>query len=220
MAQYFKRHKPRSKIVIFDANRDLVSKKDLFLSVWKNLYPGLIEYRPNSDLLAFDASRNVAQFKDEKDFKADLFNVVPQQQAGRVANPLINVNEQWIAVDYRSMEAVDNPGVHVIGDATWPAPQMPKSALMANNHAKVAADAVVAQLTGRAVNDHPIIANTCYSYVDDRQAMHVSSVHKWNADRSELVRVPGAGGLSTAPSELEGVFATFFARNMWYDALG
>ena len=37
------------------------------------------------------------------------------------------------------MESTAVPGVHVLGDATFPAPLMPKSGHMANQHAKVAA---------------------------------------------------------------------------------
>ncbi len=218
VAQYFKKHKPRNKVLVLDANPELVSKKDLFLAVWREQFPLSIEYRPNAELLVYDHTRNLAHFKDGP-VKADLFNIIPPQQAGRVANPLINVNEQWILVEFKGWEAVDSPGVHVIGDAIAPAPGMPKSALMANNHAKVVADAVIARLTGQPVSDEPIIANTCYSFVDDTRAVHVASVHKWNAEKNMLLPVPGAGGLSTAPSELEGVYATYWAQNILHDTL-
>lgn len=60
VAEYFKRHKPRSKILILDANPDIVSKKALFLEAWSSLYPGIIEYRPNSEVVDFDLRRNQA----------------------------------------------------------------------------------------------------------------------------------------------------------------
>jgi sulfide dehydrogenase [flavocytochrome c] flavoprotein subunit len=46
------------------------------------------------------------------------------------------------------MESTAAPGVHVLGDATFPAPLMPKSGHMANQHAKVAAAAVIQLLKG------------------------------------------------------------------------
>jgi sulfide dehydrogenase [flavocytochrome c] flavoprotein subunit len=45
---------------------------------------------------------------------------------------------------------------------------MPKSGHMANNHGKVAAAAIVAELSGWPVNPAPMLTNTCYSFVDDR----------------------------------------------------
>ncbi len=42
IAHYLKQHKPRSKVLILDAN-DKFSKQPLFLEAWEALYPGLIE---------------------------------------------------------------------------------------------------------------------------------------------------------------------------------
>lgn len=219
VAHYFKQHKPRSKVVVLDANPEPVSKKALFLDAWKTLYPGLVEYRPRAELRGFDGARNMARLA-AGNFKADLFNVIPPQEAGRIALPLINVNSQWVGVDFRTWESMEAPGVHVIGDAIAPAPGMPKSAFMANNQAKLVADAVIALMTGQPVNPQPILANTCYSFVSPTQAMHVASVHKWSDDQRTLMPVPGAGGLSPGPNELEGNYAWLWAQNIWADTLG
>ncbi|MFT3819706.1 MAG: NAD(P)/FAD-dependent oxidoreductase [Rubrivivax sp.] len=218
VAHYFKRYKPKSKLLVLDANPDLVSKKGLFLKAWSELYPGIIEYRPSSELIEFDAARGVARLQVE-DVRADLFNVIPPQQAGRIAQPLINVNQRWVGVEFQGFESAVAPGVHVIGDATASAPGMPKSGFQANNHAKVAADAVIARLTGQPLNESPIIANTCYSFVSATEAVHVASVHKWSAAQKTLLPVDGAGGLSAARNELEAHHALDWARNIWADAL-
>jgi NADH dehydrogenase FAD-containing subunit len=218
VAAYFKQHKPRSKVLILDANPDIVSKKGLFVKAWNELYPGIIEYRPNAEVVEFDVRGNVAKGQVE-DYKADLFNIIPPQQAGRIAQPLITVNKQWVGVEFQTWESTQVPGVHVIGDAIAAAPGMPKSGFQANNHGKVVADAVVARLTGQPVNESPIIANTCYSFVSEKEVVHVASVHKWNAEQKTLVPVQGAGGLSSARNELEGVYALSWARNIWADAL-
>jgi NADPH-dependent 2,4-dienoyl-CoA reductase/sulfur reductase-like enzyme len=218
VAAYFKQYKPRSKVLVLDANPDLVSKKGLFLKAWDDLYKGIIEYRPNAEVVEFDVRGNVAKGQVE-DYKADLFNIIPPQQAGRIAQPLITVNNQWVGVEFQTWESTKVPGVHVIGDAIAAAPGMPKSGFQANNHGKVVADAVVARLTGQPFNESPIIANTCYSFVSEKEVVHVASVHKWNAEQKTLVPVQGAGGLSSARNELEGVYALSWARNIWADAL-
>ncbi|MFT3816628.1 MAG: FCSD flavin-binding domain-containing protein [Rubrivivax sp.] len=81
------------------------------------------------------------------------------------------------------------------------------------------ADAVIARLTGQPLNELPIIANTCYSFVSATEAVHVASVHKWNAAQKTLLPVDGAGGLSAARNELEARHALDWACNIRADAL-
>lgn len=220
VASYFKRHKPRSKVLVLDANPDIVSKKGLFLKAWNELYPGIVEYRPSSELVKVDAASRTIETSFDT-VKAGVLNVVPPQQAGRIARQagLVQPASRWVSVDFRSFESQAVPGIHVLGDATASAPGMPKSGFMANNHGKVAADAVVALLQGRAVNPEPIIANTCYSFVSESDVVHVASVHKWNAEQKTLVAVQGAGGLSPQANVLEGQYARSWAKNIWADAL-
>ena len=220
VASYFKQHKPRAKVLVLDANPDIVSKKGLFLKAWTERYPGIIDYRPNSELVEVDAASLSIETSFET-IQADVLNVVPPQQAGRIARQagLVTPDGRWVNVDFRSFESKAVRHVHVLGDATASAPGMPKSGFMANNHGKVAADAVVALLQGRAVNPEPVIANTCYSFVSERDVVHVASVHRWNAEQGTLVPVQGAGGLSTQANSLEGQYARSWARNIWADAL-
>jgi len=109
--------------------------------------------------------------------------------------------------------------VHVLGDSTLSASAMPKSGHMANQHAKVCADAVVALLNGREPNPNPVMNNTCYSFVSDKEGIHVASVHQWDAGQGTLLPVKGAGGVSSARSELEGQYGWSWAQNIWADML-
>jgi sulfite dehydrogenase len=118
------------------------------------------------------------------------------------------------------MESLAHKGIHVLGDATLSAPAMPKSGHMANSHAKVAAAAIIELMNGRQPNPQPVIANTCYSYVDDKEAIHVASVHRYEPAQKTMVVVPGASGVSAARSELEGTYAQGWAQNIWADMLG
>ena len=45
VASYFKAAKPRSKVLILDANPDVTSKGPLFKKVWAEQYAGIVEYR-------------------------------------------------------------------------------------------------------------------------------------------------------------------------------
>jgi sulfite dehydrogenase len=221
VADYFKKAKPRSKIIMLDANPDIVSKKGLFLAAWNGLYKGMIDYRPNSELQDVDA-RNLTAIMIGDKVRGDVLNVVPPHGAGDIARSagLITANQRWCGIDWRTMESTAVPGVHVLGDATLSAPLMPKSGSMANQQAKVCAAAVIALLKGEPVVERPVMMNTCYSFVDGRSAVHVASVHQYDAAQKMTIAVKGAGGLSDKASELEGTYAWGWARNMWGDALG
>jgi len=221
VAFYFKQHKPKSKVLILDANEDVVSKKGLFTKAWKDMYPGIVEYRPNSELVDVDVSTMTAKLQFE-DVKTSVLNVVPPQKAGKIAATagLITANNRWCGVDFLSFESVAHKNIHVLGDATLSAPGMPKSGHMANQHAKICAAAVVALMHGEQVNSSPMIANTCYSFVSDKEAMHVASIHQYDAEKKTLVTVQGSGGVSSASSDIEGQYAEAWARNIWADVLG
>jgi len=220
VAFYLKQRKPKSKVLILDANEDVVSKKGLFMAAWNGPYKGLVEYRPNSELTDVDARTLTAKLQFD-DVKADVLNVVPPNRAGDIARNagLITANQRWCGVDWRTMESVAVPGVHVLGDATLSAPGMPKSGHMANQHGKLAADAIVAYLTGREINQEPIISNTCYSWVSDTEVVHVASVHAYDAKEKTLVPVKGSGGLSPAASMKEGEYAMGWVTSILSDAL-
>jgi sulfide dehydrogenase [flavocytochrome c] flavoprotein chain len=220
VADYFKRSKPRSKILILDSNEDLISKKGLFLATWNGPYKGMIEYRPNSELLDVDVKTLTAKLQFD-DVKADVLNIVPPQKAGAIAElaGLVNASNRWCNVDWTTMESTAVKGIHVLADATQSAPAMPKSASMANQHAKVCASAVIALIKGEPVDPAPMMMNTCYSFVDGKNVMHVASVHAYDAAQKTMMPVKGAGGLSDKASEQEGVYAWGWARNIWAEAL-
>ena len=221
VASYLKKNKPRSKVLILDANPDVTSKGPLFKKAWAELYPGMIEFRGNSKAVGVDAKSGTVKLEVE-DVRGDVLNVVPPHRAGDIAVKagLITANNRWCGVDWRTMESTAVKGVHVLGDATLSAPLMPKSGSMANQQAKICASAVVALLNGRQPNPEPKIVNTCYSFVSDSEVIHVASVHTWDEKDKTLKTVPGSGGVSSARNELEGKYAWSWAQNIWQDALG
>lgn len=222
VAWYFKQAKPRSKVLILDANPDVTSKAALFKAAWAGPYRGMVEYRPQYNTTAVDARAGLIKFEVQDDVRADVINVLPPMRAGAIAVQagLSNqANRHWCGVNYQTFESTAAKDVFVLGDSIQIAPLMPKSGHMANSQAKVAAAAIVAQLAGWPVNPAPLLTNTCYSFVDDRRAVHVASVHAYNAAEQTYLSVPGSGGLSERPSEREGAYAFSWARNIWADTL-
>ncbi len=220
VAYYFSTRKNKSKVIILDANEDVQSKKALFMAAWNGRYKGYVEYRPNSGLVDVDVATLTAKL-DFESVKADVLNVLPPQHAGAIARQLgmANSNGRLCQVDFLTYESTAQKNIHILGDAIQAAALMPKSGHMANQHGKVCASAVLALLAGQPPNPAPIIANTCYSYIDDKEVVHVSSVHAYDAEKKTMQVVPGSGGLSPAPSAAEGAYAEAWARNIWADML-
>ncbi|MEO8058963.1 MAG: NAD(P)/FAD-dependent oxidoreductase [Burkholderiales bacterium] len=222
VAEYLKAAKPKSKLLILDANEDVTSKAALFKRVWAEQYKGVIEYRPQHRATAVDAASNTVKFEIQDDVRADVLNVLPPMRAGGIAvqTGLANSNARWCNVHFLNFESTAQRHIHVIGDAIQVAALMPKSGHMANSQAKVVAAAIVAELNGWELNPAPMLSNTCYSFVDAKRVVHVASVHEYVAAEKTFKTVAGSGGLSPAPNEQEGGYAWNWARTIWADALG
>jgi sulfide dehydrogenase [flavocytochrome c] flavoprotein chain len=222
IANYFRRSKPRSKVVILDANEDVTSKGQLFRAAWAQHYKGIVEYLPSQNLQDVDARSGTVKMELSGSIQADVLNVIPPMRAGEIAirTGLANASKRWCEVDFLTFESTVAPNIHVLGDSIFAAPAMPKSGHLANQHGKTCAAAIVALLNGKEPNSLPIYNNTCYSFVNEEDAIHVSSVHRYDAQRKTMLTVAGAGGLSSAASNIEGRYAMAWARNIWADSLG
>ena len=220
IANYFMKAKPKSKVLILDSNEDVVSKKSLFTKIWKELYPNMIEYRPSSELVDVDAATRTIKLTFD-DVKADVLNVLPPMRAGKIAEgaSLITANNRWCEVDFLTFESKVAKNVHILGDAILAAPAMPKSGHMANGHGKNCAAAIVALIKNQPVNATPMLTNTCYSFVTDKDVIHIASVHRYDETKKTMVTVEGSGGLSGSASEQEGQYALAWAKNIWADVL-
>ncbi len=221
VAWYFKNFKPKSKVLILDANPDVTSKAGLFKAAWNGPYKGYVEHTKEFAVSQIDAKTGTLM-SDAGNVKASVLNVLPGMRAGAIAvqSGLNNMaNNRWVGVNYQTFESTVAKDVFVIGDSIQIAPGMPKSGHMANSHAKVAAAAIVAQLAGWEINPAPMLTNTCYSFIDDKTVVHVASVHGYVAEEKTFKTVAGSGGLSPAPTELEGIYAMSWAKSIWADAL-
>lgn len=217
VASYLKHHNPSAKLVILDANADVVSKKALFKSAWQQHYQGLIEYVPNNRIEDLDISTLTVETEFDS-FSADVLNVIPPQKAGKVAElaGVVNVDQRWCQVDFLTYESTQQKNVHVIGDAVHA--KLPKSGHMANQQAKICAAAIVALLADQQPEQEPVFSNTCYSFINDKIAMHVAAVYRFDNATNTMLPMPG-GGVSSQATVLEGAYANAWAKNIWADSL-
>ena len=217
VASFFRNHKPKSKVIVLDANAEIVSKKGLFTKVFNEMYADIIDYRPNNAITDVDViSKTVITDFDK--ISGDVLNIIPPQRAGKPAQMamLSNIDQRWCEVDFLTYESKLAPNVHVIGDSVSAA--LPKSAHIATSQARVCASAIVQLMSGGAPDPAPVFANTCYSYVNDKQAIHVANVYRYDEAKKIMVAADG-GGVSASPSEQEGEYAKAWAANIWSDVL-
>lgn len=221
IAHYFKRHKPRSKVLVVDANSEVIAKRALFRKAWDELYPGIIDYLPDHALDDADLARNELR-TSLGTIRADLLNIIPPQRAGKLALEagLPLADGRWVEIDWLTHEALGVPGAHVIGDAVQAAPGMPKSAHLANQQGKRAAAAMLDLLDGLPPQPAPVLGNTCYSFVAADSAIHVAAMFRYSESARGMLPVAQGGGLSVARNAHEGRLALDWAKGLWNDALG
>jgi len=214
VAFYLKNHKPKARLIVLDANQNIVSKAGLFRAAWKD-YPN-IEYRASSKVVKVDPGVRevVTDFGDK--VRYDVINLIPPQRAGAVAvqADLVAADKRWCEVDHVTYESVKHRNVHVIGDATTGLP-VPKSGTIANAMGKICANAVVSLLSGRPAPPVPPV-NTCYSWVNDREAMAVVNAYK--IENGKVVQVEMK--LTPGHSTLYAQHAEGWAKSIWADILG
>jgi NADPH-dependent 2,4-dienoyl-CoA reductase/sulfur reductase-like enzyme len=213
VAWYLKTRKPKAKLIVLDANPNVISKTALFRAAWK-AYPNL-EYRGSSKVTKVDPGTREVQTDLGDKVKYDVVNVIPPQRAGAIAvqADLVGEDKRWCMVDHVTYESVKAKNVHVIGDSTIGLP-VPKSGTVANAMGKIAATAVVHLLNGRPVPPMPPL-NVCYSWVSDSEAMAV--VNAYRIDNGKVVQIEQK--LTPGQSPMYAQHAQAWATSIWADIL-
>ena len=215
IAHYLKANKPKSKVVVLDANPDITSKGVLFKKGWKDNYEGIIDYRPAKKVTEVDAKAMAVMVEGLEEVKGDVINVIPPQRAGQiaVAAGLVGDDKNWCPVNATTFESTKQAGIHVIGDACV-AGAMPKSGYSANSEAKICAMNIVALINGKETTELSGI-NVCYSYITDKDAVSVAGVY--TVKEGKIIAVPNSGGVSPADfsaTKTEAMYAESWLKNI------
>lgn len=215
IALYLKQHKPKSKLIMLDANPDVSSKGPLFKKGWKDNYASIFEYRGAKKVTEVDAKTRTVLIEGIDDVKGDVVNVIPPQRAGAiaVAAGLVGDDKNWCPVNATTFESTKHKDIHVIGDACV-AGAMPKSGYSANSEAKVCAMNLVALMNGKETTELSGI-NTCYSYITADQAVSVAGVYA--VKEGKIIGVPNSGGVSPidfSTTKHEAIYAESWLKNI------
>ncbi len=190
VADWLKSNKPGSKVVVLDANADIVVEKDNFLHAFNQTHAGIIDYRPGCTLTHVDSvSRSVTYTQNGASVQvgASVLNPIPPQRAPQLladAGLLNSPDGRFAAVNVLSYESTQVAGIHVIGDASHTT--QPKAGHIANQQAKVCADAMLRLLGGQQPDPAPVTNSACYSPITAATATWLSGVYQYDAASASM----------------------------------
>jgi len=217
IADYLKKNKPNSKVLILDA-KEKFSKQALFQDAWDEHYPDMIEWMPGSQggMVTKVDTKTMTVVASGDENKGDVISIIPPQKAGNIAEKMgLTDKKGWCPIDQKTFESKQQKDIHVIGDASI-AGKMPKSGYAASNQGKVCAAEIVAAFQGKTL-DVSSWVNTCYSLVTPTYGISVAAVYRLSDNA--IVPVKGAGGVSPrdAVNSVRRMEA-FYAQG-WYNSI-
>jgi sulfide dehydrogenase [flavocytochrome c] flavoprotein subunit len=186
VANYFKSHKPKSKILILDGKTGFPNQA-LFEDAWNRYYPGMIDWIPvdfSGGVTAVDATTMTVQ-TDAEEFKADVINIIPPQRAGSVTHQVGLVDESgWCPVEASTFRSQLEPHIHIVGDSI--AGHLPKSAYSAATEGVLCGAAIVAELNDQEPSTSAI--NTaCWSLVHPDNGIVIQTTYENQGNDFEAV---------------------------------
>ncbi len=214
IADWMKANKPRAKLIVLDANLDFVTERDNFSQAFYGLHGNVIEYRTGVEISSVDTSQMIV-YTNGGPVQAHVVNLIPWQRAGALAlnTGLCTANGgRFAPVDVLSYASTIAPQVHVIGDAS--ATTQPKAGHIANQEAKVCADALARILSGGQPDPAPVTNSACYSTITRTQASWLTAVFQYDP----VARVMKPVAASSAAS-VGWKTDHFEQMNQWFSAL-
>lgn len=196
LADWLARRKPGSKLLVLDANLDFVAEKDNFSQAFYGLHGDVIEYRTSTEVLSADVPTMTLQTTTGP-VHGDVINLIPRQRCAPLvaATGLANATEgRFAGVDVLSYESTAAPGIHVVGDSS--ATTQPKAGHIANQEAKVCADAIVRAFSGLQPDPAPVTNSACFSTITMREASWLEAVFQYDAATRTMLAVADATGAS------------------------
>ena len=214
IADWLKANKPRAKLILLDANPDIAVEKDNFQRAFRELYGDIIEYRRGVDIASVDPKKMTLATSSGL-VHADVVNLIPRQRAAAlVANAGLATDGQarFAPVDVLSYASSTAPKLHVIGDSC--ATTQPLAGQMANQQAKVCADALTRIFVGQQPDPAPVTNSACYSTITRSEAGWMTAVFQYDRAARVMQPVAKASAASNGWTQKD-----FKQMNKWFDAL-
>lgn len=237
VADFLKTYKGSvSKVVVLDENPTIQAEVENFTYAFNTIHRGVIDYRPGVTNIQINPNTKAVSYTDPVGaaitLNADVVNPIPPQRAtgsaagawlaqaglnNSVANGL--KDGRWCVVDVLSYESTAVAGVHVIGDAA--SCGLPKAGHVANQEAKICADAIVRALGGQQPDAAPVANSACFSPITASTASWLTAVYQYDATTRKMV-VAANGGVTAGAKATEAASISnenFRQMNTWFNTL-
>ncbi len=214
LADWLRAHKPGARLLVLDANPGIVVEQDNFSAAFDELHADVLEYRPGVTIDSVD-SAGMTLHTSQGPVTADVVNLIPRQRAGRIVTEagLATANGgRFAPVDVLSYASTAAPAVHVIGDSS--ATTQPKAGHIANQEAKVCADALLRAFDGLPPDPAPVTNSACFSTITMSEASWLTAVFQYDSASRAMAAVAASSAAS------EGWSREHFAdMDTWFRAL-
>jgi len=228
VADYLKRNKPGSKVMVLDANPGITAEVKNFTHAFQVMYATNLEYIPSTSILSVDSASKTLS-TSWGPISASVLNVIPPHRAGvpvQLAGLANDTDKPFAQVNLRSFESVERPGLHVIGDAHRTAGSggsgLPMAGHVGNQTAKICANAIVNALTGKPPLDTAYLTanSACYSPLSNSVASWLTAVYHYDPVSAKMVIRDEVSGTTGVATEAAGPSTGNFSRmNTWYKSL-
>ena len=232
VADFLKTYKgSASKVVVLDENLTIQAEVENFTRAFNVIHAGVIDYRSGVTNLQINPDTKVVTFTDvigtPVTLNANVINPSPPHRAtgsalgGWLARAGLNnsTDGRWAMVNVLSYASTAASHIHIIGDAS--SCGMPKAGHVANQEAKICADAVVRLLGGQQPDPSPVANSACYSPITANTASWLTAVYQYD-NTSQKMLVAANGGVTTNARATEASSITssnFVQMNTWFNTL-
>lgn len=232
VADYLKTYKgAASKVIVLDENASIQAEVESFSYAFNTVHRGIIDYQASVSNIQVNPITKVVSFTDAvgavSTLNANTVNPIPAHRAagsnngGWLANAGLNnsADGRWCLVDVLNYESTAIAGVHVIGDAA--SCGLPKAGHVANQEAKICADAIIRVLAGQSPDPAPVANSACYSPITASTASWLTAVYQYDAGtRKMLLAANGGQTVGARATESASISATNFRQmNTWFNSL-
>lgn len=222
IADWLKVNKPRSRIIVLDANADIIVEKENFSHAFNVTHAGVVDYRAGCTLTDVDSTNLVISYTRggiPDRVEAGVINPIPPQRAPQLladVGLLNSPNGRFAAVNVLSYESTAKPGIHVIGDASHTT--QPKAGHIGNQQAKTCADAILRLLSQKQPDPAPVTNSACYTPITSTTATWLSAVYQYDPVTKTMV-IPAQHNTGKAIAALAATTENYSDMQTWFNTL-
>ncbi len=238
VADYLKRTKgPATKVLVLDENLSIQAERHTFETAFNQIHAGTIRYesgvshiaiQPGTRSLTYSNALGATQLVQAKVINPIVPHRAEGSQAGgwMAAAGLNNSDDgRWAKVNVLNY-ASTAPGagdIHVIGDAA--SCGLPKAGHVANQEAKICADAIVRAFLGGQPDPAPVANSACFSPITASTASWLTAVYQYDPTDGKMKIASNGGqmvvnGLPAAATESSVINGDNFEdMGIWFKTL-